>query len=459
MQQAGQISAEKHESPEKLALVEKVKNVQKSGHMARQLWYDYCSSHGNTNFDPARHDEAYLRGFMEKMEQGGHGSVGSLEANKVYVGNLERNVTEDDVKEFFSNFGTVTLVELKMDITTGLSRGFAFVSFIDEAPVKFILENKEMMKIAGKQIEVKPARDRSSSMKGGGGGGWGDDYGWMQPPTKGKGFGKMAMMMSAMAAMMKGGKGGKGAGKPMGPTYGAKGAGNPTADSEVIFVGGLPRDATEEAIAAHFSQWGTVQKVDMKYDQTTYQFRGFAFVTLGSPAEAQAIFNNYDNNLYNGKWIDCKPAALGKMGQMSGDPMAVSVPPTIPTDKVAPPPTGTTLRARGLPFSATKDQVLEFFSGYGVTGRVHMKQDYMGRPSGEVFVEFISTEEAVRAFNDRNFQMMGTRYVELIGASDADVKLYLDNGGKGATAGYGPMKGKGGKGPSPYDFMAYFGGY
>jgi hypothetical protein len=28
------------------------------------------------------------------------------------------------------------------------------------------------------------------------------------------------------------------------------------------------------------------------------------------------------------------------------------------------------------------------------TGRVHMKQDYMGRPSGEVFVEFISTEEA-----------------------------------------------------------------
>ena len=29
-------------------------------------------------------------------------------------------------------------VELKMDITTGLSRGFAFVSFIDEAPVKFV---------------------------------------------------------------------------------------------------------------------------------------------------------------------------------------------------------------------------------------------------------------------------------------------------------------------------------
>eukprot|EP00435_Cladocopium_sp_Y103_P047229 s250_g13.t2 len=230
----------------------------------------------------------------------------------------------------------------------------------------------------------------------------------------------------------------------------------------VIFVGGLPRDATEEAIAAHFSQWGTVQKVDMKYDQTTYQFRGFAFVTLGSAAEAQApssapfaIFNNYDNNVYNGKWIDCKPAALGKMG----DPMAMSVPPTIPTDKVAPPPTGSTLRARGLPFSATRDQVLEFFGGYGVTGRVHMKQDYMGRPSGEVFVEFISTEEALRAFNDRNFQMMGTRYVELIGASDADVKLYLDNGGKGATAGYGPMKGKGGKGPSPYDFMAFFGGY
>eukprot|EP00913_Durusdinium_trenchii_P012399 g11640.t1 len=55
------------------------------------------------------------------------------------VGSLDTSCTEDDVKEFFSNFGTVTLVELKMEPTTGRSRGFAFITFSDEAPVKFVL--------------------------------------------------------------------------------------------------------------------------------------------------------------------------------------------------------------------------------------------------------------------------------------------------------------------------------
>eukprot|EP00913_Durusdinium_trenchii_P012401 g11642.t1 len=133
----------------------------------------------------------------------------------------------------------------------------------------------------------------------------------------------------------------------------------------------------------HFSQFGTVQKVDMKYDPATNGFRGFCFVTLGSVAEAQAVFANYDNNMFNGslvleafkigrpdgkrqsgRWIDCKPAALGKMAQMSGDP--ASVQPMIPTERAGPTPTGTTLRARGLPFSATKEQVEEFFAGYGM---------------------------------------------------------------------------------------------
>ncbi|CAK9029147.1 unnamed protein product [Durusdinium trenchii] len=295
-------------------------------------------------------------------------------------------------------------------------------------------------------------------------GGWGgyDDYSWM---SKGKGsgkdFGKAAMMMSMMSMMMKGGKGGGsggggGGGKGAASQSYGKGMGNPTAESEVVFVGGLPRETTEEAITLHFSQFGMVQKVDMKYDVTTNVFRGFCFVTFASVAEAQAVFDNYDNNMFNGRWIDCKPAAMGK----AQDPSAGQPPKQIPWEKAAPPPTGSTLRARGLPFSATKEQVEEFFAGYGMTGRFHNKLDYMGRPSGEVFVEFFNNDEAVRAFNDRNFQMMGNRYVELLGASDKDVQMYLDNNGKGAPSTYGPMKGgKGFKGSSPYDMMSAFFGY
>ena len=48
---------------------------------------------------------------------------------KLYVGNLNFEANEDQVRELFSNFGEVQDVKIVMDRFTGRPRGFAFVRF------------------------------------------------------------------------------------------------------------------------------------------------------------------------------------------------------------------------------------------------------------------------------------------------------------------------------------------
>ena len=49
-------------------------------------------------------------------------------SNKLFVGNLSFNTTENDLNDAFAAFGAVTETNLMMDRTTGRSRGFAFVT-------------------------------------------------------------------------------------------------------------------------------------------------------------------------------------------------------------------------------------------------------------------------------------------------------------------------------------------
>ena len=46
-----------------------------------------------------------------------------------------------------------------------------------------------------------------------------------------------------------------------------------------------------------------------------------------------------------------------------------------------------------------------------MTGRVHLKQDFSGRPSGEVFVEFASNDEAGCAWDCGRFKVQLWRYL------------------------------------------------
>jgi RNA recognition motif-containing protein len=47
---------------------------------------------------------------------------------RVYVGNLSKSTTQEEIKTLFAQAGTVTSVDVAMDKGTGLSKGFAFVA-------------------------------------------------------------------------------------------------------------------------------------------------------------------------------------------------------------------------------------------------------------------------------------------------------------------------------------------
>ena len=77
----------------------------------------------------------------------------------IYVGNLSRDVTEDDLRQAFEAFGQVESANIIKDRFSSESRGFGFV----QMPSK----NEAQSAIAG--LNGKEARPRTANRRGGGG--------------------------------------------------------------------------------------------------------------------------------------------------------------------------------------------------------------------------------------------------------------------------------------------------
>jgi len=90
----------------------------------------------------------------------------------VYVGNLSFKVTEEDLVETFTEYGTVKSVQLPKDRETGRMRGFAFVEMSSENEETAAIDALDGAEWMGRELKVnkaKPREDRRSPMGGGGG--------------------------------------------------------------------------------------------------------------------------------------------------------------------------------------------------------------------------------------------------------------------------------------------------
>jgi len=110
-----------------------------------------------------------------REESANSGLAHGQSVSKLFVGGIKEEIEEEDMREFFSEFGTITdLVRMK-DKDTGKKKGFGFVEFNDYDPVdKLVLTAPH--KIKGFKIDVKKAlpkeeaRKQRGGMQGGGGG-------------------------------------------------------------------------------------------------------------------------------------------------------------------------------------------------------------------------------------------------------------------------------------------------
>lgn len=110
----------------------------------------------------------------------------------IYVGNLAYSVTEESLRNLFSQKGTVTAVKIMMDRDTGKMRGFAFVDMSDATEAQKAISELNGFEFEGRALRVNEARApeprprsstgqrfdrpfRSNGQGGGSRGGFGDN--------------------------------------------------------------------------------------------------------------------------------------------------------------------------------------------------------------------------------------------------------------------------------------------
>lgn len=92
----------------------------------------------------------------------------------IYVGNLSYNVTADELSNVFSEYGTVTRVQLPTDRETGRARGFGFVEMESEAAEEAAINALDGAEWMGRGLKVNKARPREEKSNRSGGGSWGN---------------------------------------------------------------------------------------------------------------------------------------------------------------------------------------------------------------------------------------------------------------------------------------------
>jgi RNA recognition motif-containing protein len=91
----------------------------------------------------------------------------------IFVGNLSRDVTEEDLREAFSAFGQVSKATILKDKFSGEPRGFGFVEMPAKAEAQAAINGMNQKDLKGRALNVNEARPKTERPAGGGGGGGG----------------------------------------------------------------------------------------------------------------------------------------------------------------------------------------------------------------------------------------------------------------------------------------------
>ena len=89
--------------------------------------------------------------------------------NKLFVGNLSFNTTENDLQDTFAAHGTVIEANLMMDRDSGRPRGFGFVTMSTPEEAEAAINALNGKSIDGRALTVNVAKPREERSGGGGG--------------------------------------------------------------------------------------------------------------------------------------------------------------------------------------------------------------------------------------------------------------------------------------------------
>jgi nucleolin len=235
-------------------------------------------------------------------------------------------------------------------------------------------------------------------------------------------------------------------------------------DEAKLFVAGLPDSISEEVLKQIFeATGGTVVNVSLPKDRATGRPRGFGFVTLSTPAEAQAARDALDGSMQGGKSISVRPfqaepprrdGVVPSQGPRSGGfssrPAGAGGAGAAAPDR--------TLYVGNLPYDCTQQEVEVLINGVaeGQVVRVHLPTDPDGRKRGFGFVTMASAETAKSASEAlKTADIRGRKLIVNLAHPKGERPARSDGGGFGggyAGGGGGYAGGGGGGFPPPSNF-------
>ncbi|XP_077254180.1 uncharacterized protein LOC143893103 [Tasmannia lanceolata] len=201
----------------------------------------------------------------------------------------------------------------------------------------------------------------------------------------------------------------------------------------VVWLHGLSFDCSESDVSEFLHG---LNIVDVLFVHRKGRFSGEAFCVLSYPLQVDfALTRNRQNmgrryiEVFGSKRHEYYHTVANEVSEVRSSPPRKSIPRARSSDdgKDVAAHTGV-LRLRGLPFSAGKDDVLDFFNDFELSeDSVHIVINSDGRPVGEAFVEFSSAEDSKAAMvKDR--MMLGSRYIELFPSSIEELDEAVSRG-------------------------------
>ncbi|GJP47981.1 hypothetical protein CLOM_g7224 [Closterium sp. NIES-68] len=228
-----------------------------------------------------------------------------------------------------------------------------------------------------------------------------------------------AMMGAGGMGMMGGGPGAGMGGAGMGGRAGAR-------QIPVVKLRGLPFRVEEADVAEFFAG---LEVVDVLFVRKEQRLVGEAYVLFGSTLHSELALQRNKMHMgrryievFRAKKAEYYNAIANEVAQDGGSYQGHGgqggrggeggIGPAARDSSI--------VKMRGLPFSATTKDILEFFGEYPLAdAAIHIITNSIGRLTGEAFVEFGSVEEA-RAALGKDRERMGTRYIELYLSSRDD---------------------------------------
>ncbi|NEV62298.1 RNA recognition motif domain-containing protein [Thiorhodococcus minor] len=86
---------------------------------------------------------------------------------RIYVGNLPYSVTDDDLRDMFSEFGELASAEVIKDKFSGQSKGFGFVDMPSNSDADAAIKALNEADMKGRKLTVNEARPRAERPRGG----------------------------------------------------------------------------------------------------------------------------------------------------------------------------------------------------------------------------------------------------------------------------------------------------